>query len=66
MKKDILIDEIRAVRHQISEEFGHDTAALLNYYRQLEKKYNGRFVGDSPPPEAKLRMEDEKGERPPS
>ncbi|HUT55287.1 MAG TPA: hypothetical protein VM658_17995 [bacterium] len=65
-KKDVLIDEIRAVRHQISEEFGHDTAALVDYYRQLGKKYKGRFVGDSEPSEPSDRVQNEKGERPPS
>jgi hypothetical protein len=65
-KKDVLIDEIRAVRHQISAEFGHDTAALLNHYRQLEKNYKGRFVGDSELSESGDRVQNEKGERPPS
>jgi len=37
MRADPAIDEVRAVRHRISEEFGHDTQALLDHYRELEK-----------------------------
>jgi hypothetical protein len=39
MKEDPLVAEIRAVRHRISEEFAHDTRALVEHYRQLEMKY---------------------------
>jgi len=46
MRKDPLIDEIRAVRHRISERFGHDTKALCDHYRELEKKYRDRMVRD--------------------
>ena len=35
MRADPAIDEIRAVRRRISE--GHDTQALLDHYRELEK-----------------------------
>ena len=44
MKKDPLIDEIRAVRHQISSQFGHDTKALSDHYRKLEEKYKERLL----------------------
>jgi hypothetical protein len=47
MKKDIAIEEIREVRHRISERFGHDTKALLDHYRELEKKYKDRMVTDT-------------------
>lgn len=66
MKKDVLIDEIRAVRHQISEQFGHDTKALLDYYRQLEKKYHGRILGQPEPSEPGDRPENSKDKRMPS
>jgi inorganic pyrophosphatase len=46
MRKDPLIDEIRAVRHRIPERFGHDTKALCDHYRELEKKYRDRMVRD--------------------
>ena len=47
MKKDIAIDEIRAVRHRISERFGHNTKALLDYYREMEKRYKNRILADT-------------------
>ncbi len=46
MKKDPPIDEIRAVRHRISERFGHDTKRLCDHYREMEKKYRGRMLCD--------------------
>ena len=63
MKRDIVIDEIRAVRHRISERFGHDTKALLDHYRELEKKYEDRMLPDhdevrmaaTRPPEQRFR-----------
>jgi len=44
MKEDPAIDEIRAVRHRISERFGHDTKALMDHYRKLERKYSNRLL----------------------
>jgi len=46
VKKDPLIDEIRAVRHRISARFGHDTKKLCDHYRELEKKHPGRMLRD--------------------
>ncbi|MCX7048047.1 MAG: hypothetical protein NTX50_21490 [Candidatus Sumerlaeota bacterium] len=47
MKRDIAIEEIRAVRHQISEQFDHDTSAFLNYYRGMEKNYKERMLKEA-------------------
>lgn len=44
MKPDPAIDEVRAVRHRISEEFGHNTQALLDHYRELEKLHPERLL----------------------
>jgi hypothetical protein len=44
MKKPDLIDEIRAVRHQISAEHGHDTKRLCDHYREMEKDYAHRMI----------------------
>jgi hypothetical protein len=41
---DPAIEEIRAVRHRISEDHGHDTRTLLDHYRQLEADYQDRLV----------------------
>jgi hypothetical protein len=38
MKPDPIIDQIREVRHRISEEFGHDPARLVEHYMKLEKE----------------------------
>lgn len=39
MRPDPPIDEIREVRHKISEECGHNTKALVDYYRKLDAEY---------------------------
>ena len=45
MQPDPVIDQIREVRHRISEECGHDPAKLVEYYAALEKeKYADRLV----------------------
>jgi hypothetical protein len=44
MRKDPLIDEIRAVRHRISERFGHNTKPLCDHYREMEKNYPDRML----------------------
>lgn len=60
MQSDPIIDQIREVRHRISEEFGHDPARLVEHYMKLEKeKYGDRLVGSRKPQPA------EEGEKPP-
>jgi len=44
IEEDPVIDEIREVRHQISERFGHDPSRLVAYYMELQKKYQERLV----------------------
>ena len=48
---DPTIDEIRAVRHRISEEFGHDPKKLCEHYMKLQEQYCDRLVRstDRPP-----------------
>ncbi len=41
---DPVIDEVRRVRHEISARFGHDTKALMDHYRELERKYADRIL----------------------
>ncbi len=48
MKKilsDPVIDEIREVRHRISERCDHDPERLVAYYMELQEQYRDRFVG---------------------
>ena len=62
MRKDIVIDEIRAVRHKISEEFGHDTKALLDHHRELEKQYKDRMLVGRTRPGRASSAEEERNE----
>jgi hypothetical protein len=45
MESDPIIDEIREVRHRISEEHGHDPRRLVEHYIQMEKSdYADRLI----------------------
>ena len=44
MKRDEAIEAVRAVRHTISEEHGHDTRRLIKHYQELEKQYADRVL----------------------
>jgi len=48
-RKDPVIDEIRAVRMEISAEFGHDIKKLCAFLRKEEQKHPERLVGVSRP-----------------
>jgi hypothetical protein len=41
---DPVIDEIREIRHRISERFDHDPARLVAYYIELQKQYKDRLL----------------------
>lgn len=43
-KIDPVIDEVRKVRHQISERFGHDPSKLVAYYMEMQKQYEDRLM----------------------
>lgn len=51
MKPDPAIEDIRAVRREISREHGHDPHALGEHYRELEKQYSERLLRHEPTPE---------------
>jgi hypothetical protein len=44
-------DEIREVRHRISERCGHDTRRLVAYYIALQEQYRDRLIQPSVPQE---------------
>jgi hypothetical protein len=45
---DPVIDEIREVRHSVSERFGHDPARLVAYYIDLqERQFKHRLIDRS-------------------
>ncbi|CAK0757790.1 hypothetical protein CCP4SC76_3010004 [Gammaproteobacteria bacterium] len=41
---DPVIDEIREVRHHISERFDHDPTRLVSYYMEMQKQYQARLI----------------------
>ncbi len=45
MKENPIIKEVRAARHRISEECGHDTKRLLERYQRMaaERKASGKY-----------------------
>ena len=43
-QKDPVIDEIREVRHRISERFGHEPGQLVAYYLELQEQYRDRLI----------------------
>ena len=43
-RTDPLIDEVRAIRKEISDEFGNDVGRLCEHLRQVEKQYADRIV----------------------
>lgn len=53
MQKDPVIDDIRAVRHEISEEFGHDSDRLIDHLIEREKELiktgEYKFLSSNPP-----------------
>ncbi len=46
------INEVRRIRHQISEECGHDVDRLVSYYQKMEEDLRAsgefRFADDRP------------------
>ena len=48
-----VIDEIRQVRHGISERFDHDPKRLVAYYMELQQRYRDRLIDGPETPEKK-------------
>jgi hypothetical protein len=48
---DPVIDEIRKVRHRISERCAHDPTRLVAYYMELQKQYRDRLIATAKPSE---------------
>jgi hypothetical protein len=44
IKSDPVIDEVREIRHRISERFDHDPSKLVAHYTELQKQYQDRLV----------------------
>ena len=54
---DPVIDEVREVRHRISERVGHDPARLVAYYMELQKQFSSRLVRATETEEAEFQVE---------
>lgn len=46
-KDDPTIERIREARHRISEAHNHDPQKVVEYYIELQKKYERRIVENS-------------------
>ncbi len=44
LEQDQAIEEIRRIRHKISERYHHDTKQLVRHYSELQEKYSGRIL----------------------
>jgi hypothetical protein len=44
MKDDPVITEIRRVRHELSEKFGHDPKSFVEYLQEQQKRHSERLV----------------------
>ena len=49
---DPLIDEVRAIRRAISEQFGNDVDRLCDHLQELERQHPERLVKPAGPPES--------------
>lgn len=47
---DPAIDEVREIRHRISERFQHDPRRLVEYYMEYQEQYRDRLVSTPPAP----------------
>lgn len=41
---DVVIDEIREIRHRISKRFDHDPRRLAEHYAKLDDQYRDRMI----------------------
>ena len=39
------LEQVRAARHRISEQFDHDPRKLVEHYMALQQEYKDRLVG---------------------
>jgi hypothetical protein len=58
MKADPIVEEVRAVRHQLERETQQDPELFYQRLRTLQAKFSGRLVCRRPRP-----LEPKKGER---
>ena len=44
MTSEPILDEIRRVRHVISERIGHDPRRIVSYYADLQRQHRDRLI----------------------
>jgi hypothetical protein len=44
LPEDPVIDEVREVRHRISERLGHDPKRIVQHYIELQREHSGPVV----------------------
>ena len=44
MQADPTVERIRQIRHEISEECGHDPKKLVKYYTKYQQKFLGKLI----------------------
>lgn len=47
LNPDPAIEQIREMRHRISEEHEHDPKKLVSYYVELQKKYQAQYLDET-------------------
>ena len=57
MSPDSTLARIREVRHQISEQCGHDPKRLVEYYMKVQEQYADRLVKPSVSPQKRTPEE---------
>jgi hypothetical protein len=50
MRKDPIVEETRAARRELHDEFGGDMAALFQYLKKIEAENSERLVKLAPKP----------------
>jgi len=53
--KDAIVEETRRIRHQIEQEFGHDSQKYLDHIYEAQKQHADRLVRRQPKPLRKRR-----------
>lgn len=49
--KDVVVEEVRAARRQVSQSCGHDANELVRHYMRLQEGYRDRLLSDEGGPE---------------
>lgn len=44
MQPDPTVERIRRIKHEISEQCGHDPKKLVEYYRKYQQKFSRRLI----------------------